>query len=385
MFRRQAWTRLSHPHRPSHENPSKRARRVVLSISAATAAAGLVFVSYKTRQWREEHISQLPSWQTLLESHKRRNIQDLTVNMTRAKLMGTRKTGVSQELNDIRQWHIQHGYKGGLVLRELNKPIFTGYYDIIDDTDDNDEDQSYPDFEFLDAMALARRECYYLYYELMGNGEIRQEIFCRGTTLGVDILTCLQFWWQYDDDLDCHVHKGFANHANHLLQDVLPLLAPPTDKRATIEISGHSLGGAVAFLLAMKLKLRGYNVVKVTTVGAPRFCYASSVEHLSKLLPPDTLRIEDDLDIVPFLPPFARHLGDKLWIVDNDSRYVPFPQYPWTESVWINFRFYEILTSFTKHHRVGSYIAQLLKATNGHEEVEQLSSMDDLKDDSEEV
>lgn len=376
MFR-QAWTRISHP---SFNTKLKR-RVAIVGIVTTTGA----LVSYKTRQWRNQHLQELPEWQTLSRTpqHTNRTVQELTRTMERAKLMGKVQDGVSRELEDIRAWHTENGYKGGLVLRELNIPIFTSSTDNNDDdNDDNDStitDQHHAEFEFLDAMALARRECYYLYYEVKGNGEIKQEIFCRGTTLSVDVLTCLSFWSKYDDDLQCRVHLGFGNHAQHLLKDILPLLAPPLDKRATIEISGHSLGGAVAFLLAIKLKLLGYNVVKLTTVGAPRFVYQDARPRLLKLLPKDTLRIECDLDIVPFLPPFASHLGDKLWMVHNDDEkddehdncsvcFVPFPDFPWTESVWINFRFFPVLTQFAKHHRVRSYINELLKYTGGEKE-----------------
>lgn len=370
MFR-QATTRLFSRQRnatnASSNTTIKRTRRAVLLVGAATTGA---VVSYKTRTWRNQHIQELPDWQELLKSphHKNRNIDELTTTMKRSKLMGTIKQGVSQELEDIRKWHVDHGYKGGLVLRELNTPIFSHHHD--------DDDEDTPEFEFLDSMALARRECYYLYYEVKGNGQITQQIFCRGTTLGVDILTCLSFLYKYDPDLQCNIHRGFLNHANHLLRDVLPLLAPPSDKRATIEISGHSLGGAVAFLLAMKLRLKGYNVVKLTTIGAPRFCSPRNAARLSQLLPLDTLRIEDDLDVVPFLPPFASHLGDKLWMVhtggrkNNDdkqqdawAKFVSYPQFPWTESVWTNFRLYEVLSSFSKHHRVLNYAAELLQLT----------------------
>ena len=349
------------------QTSNPRTRRAVLLGTAVTATA---MVSYKTRKWRSDHVKDLPSGQELYQipAHQGRSTDSITTTLKRAMLMGRKRAGVSQELDDIRKWHVEHGYKGGLVLRELNTPL---HYS-------NNEEP----FELMDAMALARRECYYLYYELKGNGEIRQEIFCRGTTLGVDILTCLQFWWKYDEDLECNIHGGFLNHANHLLRDVLPLLAPPYDKRATIELSGHSLGGAVAFLLAIKLKLLGYNVVKLTTVGAPRFCHSSSAPRLSKLLPPDTLRIEDDLDIVTYLPPFASsHLGDKLWLVHDDKtfscRFVPFPEFPWTESVWINFKCHEVLSAFAKNHRVKNYIESLVNAmsSSSHGRVEDKSPL----------
>jgi pimeloyl-ACP methyl ester carboxylesterase len=354
MFR-QAWVSLLSSARTQQHDRRNQSRRAVLLGTAVTATT---IVSYQTRKWRSHRINELPSWQELYQvpAHYGRSTDSITTTLKRAMLMGRKRAGVSQELEDIRKWHVHHGYKGGLVLRELNTPLHH--------SDGNEEP-----FEWMDAMALARRECYYLYYELKGNGEIRQEIFCRGTTLGVDVLTCLQFWWKYDDDLECHIHGGFLNHANHLLRDVLPLLAPPKDKRATIEISGHSLGGAVAFLLAIKLKLLGYNVVKLTTVGAPRFCHSASAPRLSKLLPPDTLRIEDDWDIVTYLPPFASsHLGDKLWLVHDGSsksfscRYVPFPEFSWTESVWINLKCHEVLSAMAKNHRVKNYIESLLGA-----------------------
>jgi hypothetical protein len=317
------------------------------------ASTTCVAVSVGTRQWRQRHIEELPLASEALfnDSKRKTSVEELVCTMTRAKLMGTKKS-VNHELQDIRKWHVEHGYKGGLVLRELQKPVFGS---TQEDT---------PEFEFMDAMALARRECYYIYYEIKGDGEIRQQIFCRGTTLGVDILTCLQFWWVYDEDLGCRVHRGFRNHANHLLRDILPLLL--SDKRATIEISGHSLGGAAAFLLAIKLRLLGYNVVKLTTVAAPRFCNASGVPILSRYLPPDTLRIEDDRDIVPFLPPFGRHLGDLVWLVDKGpARYVPFsPIYSWTDSAFVNFRMWEVLSSFSKHHRVMSHARRLEKSAN---------------------
>jgi hypothetical protein len=261
---------------------------------------------------------------------------------------------VAQELEAIRTWHIQRNYKGGLVLRELNRPVFSPHVP---------QDKSTTEFDVMDAMALARRESYYLYYEVMPYGHRKQQIFCRGTTLGVDILTCLETWWVYDEELHCRVHRGFSNHANRLLHDILPLLAPPSDHRATIEVSGHSLGGAVAMLLAMKLKLRGYNVIKVTTVAAPRFCTQEGVTKLTALLPPDTLRIEDDCDVVPLLPPFAHHVGDKLWLVHKGpARFVPQSLQSscwWVDSFFINFRFVEILCAFSQHHRVGSYISQI--------------------------
>ena len=71
----------------------------------------------------------------------------------------------------------------------------------------------------------------------------------------------------------------------------------------------------------MKLKKRGYNVVRVTSVGAPRYCDPESTEKLFKLLPTDCLRIEEELDIFTYLPPFkyGHQVGNKLWFVRDSS------------------------------------------------------------------
>ena len=227
---------------------------------------------------------------------------------------------------------------------------------------------------WLDPMRLARRECYYLYYEIEPTGRHVQQIFCRGTTLGVDILTCLQAWTVYDEELKCRVHRGFRGQADRVVNDLLPLLAPPHDFRATVELAGHSLGGAVATLVSGKLRQRGYNVVRLTTVGEPAYVASyDDAKQLRQLLPADHLRVENDRDFVPFLPPTAAHVGDKLWFPNfysHSTTSLPLPLPPpryvvdspecwWTESFWLNFCAPEILTANGKPHRIPTYLARL--------------------------
>jgi hypothetical protein len=243
---------------------------------------------------------------------------------------------------------LEHNFKGGLVLRDLKQPLF-GEEDVEEMLED--------------PMRLARRENYYLYYELLPSAEIRQEIFCRGTTLKVDVLTCLQFWYVYDEELEAWLHLGFRNHAERLVNDMLPLLVV-NDKKATIHVHGHSLGGAVATIVALKLKKRGYNVTRLTTVASPRFCNKTSAAKLSPLLPSKSIRIENDRDLVPFLPPFGVHLQcDKLWLVQNDApRYIRKEDLPtWVDSVWTNFRLWEILSSFKSCHFMASHVDEIKK------------------------
>lgn len=322
---------------------------LVLGILAASTAGISVYLRY----WRERNLALLEPWTTLPIGRK-----DLLEMVERTGLMG--KSGaksVKEELEAIRKWHADHGYKGGLVLRELTQPLFTESSGIMEDLDN-----------FMhDPMHLARRECYYLYYEITGTGEIKQQIFCRGTTLLVDVLTCLSFWVVYDDDLECRLHLGFRNQADHILQDIEPLLAPASDLRTTIEVSGHSLGGAVGYILAAKLRKRGYRVIRTTSIASPRFCATkASSERVESLLPRNNLRIESENDFVPFLPPFLHHTGNKLYLVENGTKmlYVPTTNttISYVDSVILNFRIWEVLSAMGKPHRVPHHLAHIKAA-----------------------
>lgn len=337
--------------RPILRTQQQRRRAVLVAASTAAVAA-----SVATRRERQARLVQLIEAKEVLSREQLREIQE---TMVRTGLMGTSLPGaksVKEELSVIRKWHQDHGFRGGIVLRELTKPLFR-LYDMTEEDETAEEDaQDAPDFEVTDVLRLARHECYYLYYELESNGQLRQQIFCRGTTLSVDVLTCLQAWWVYDEDLDCRVHCGFANHANRMLEDIMPLLQK-NNSRATIEISGHSLGGAVALLLALKLRKRGYrNVIKVRAIASPPFCNAQAAATLTPLLPKDTLRIEDEDDVVPLLPPFGTHVGSKMWLTAGGARFVDCNKCnDWTDSVWFNFRLFPT----TKSHRIYSHVNQI--------------------------
>ena len=287
----------------------------------------------------------------------REDRDEVARTMQRNGLMGSERS-VKDEIHLIQDWHVEHGYRGGITLRDLTQHLFVNkQMGVVENLEDLVED----------PMRLARRECYYLYYEIKGDGQIQQQIFCRGTTLGVDILTCLSFWMVYDDELGCRVHRGFKRHADRILNDILPLLVSPDNGRATIEVSGHSLGGAVAFILAAKLRKRGYNVIRVTTVGAPRICATKTgALNVQSLLPKDTMRIENDTDIVPYLPPFGESVGNKLYLLNSsqDMVYFPTSRLPsWADSAFINFRLPEIIVAMGQAHRIPEYVSIFNRAS----------------------
>ncbi|KAL7538890.1 hypothetical protein ACHAXR_008868 [Thalassiosira sp. AJA248-18] len=300
------------------------------------------------------------------------NLPSLIETITRAGLIGSTKS-VKDEVHVLRKWHIHRGYNGGVVVRDLSRPLFPLEVDdsnnSFDDDDGNDDGVGGNIGDDIDINHTNRRECYYLYYEIHSNGETRQQLFCRGTTLLADVLTCLQTFFVYDEELGCRVHYGFNQHANRIVDDVLPLLVPPRsdDKagnRATVEVCGHSLGGAVAMLVAIKLKKRGYFVTRVTSLAGPRFCRGiEERDILQKMLPKETIRIEDDLDVVTYLPPMGVSVGDKLWFAKDRAFMLPKDSLTgkndWAESVWLNLRLFETISNQSKTHRVMSYVNRL--------------------------
>lgn len=332
----------------SHKNTAQHPTENVLHQSnyykwGGAFLVAVVGTSIFTRTWRRQRLDERTA---ASEAVDQRQLQQWRVDCERAGLIGKAKS-VAHELDHLRAWHAQNGFKGGLVLRELDEPLFVDKNNL--DSDGN---------VTLPPSHKARRECYYLYYELRPNGHVHQEIFCRGTTLMADIGTCLQFWMVHDEELGCWVHRGFRQQADRILEDVTPLLAPPTDRRATLCLSGHSLGGAVAFLMAAKLQKRGYRVEAVTSVGAPRFCAKSSVPSLQALLPQRNILIEDDCDIVTFVPPSLKHVGHKLYCPRHRPP-VYFEEPLWTDSVLLNFGLWEIVSQLGRPHRIKNYLVRL--------------------------
>ncbi|KAL9187622.1 hypothetical protein ACHAXT_006000 [Thalassiosira profunda] len=367
-------------------------RRAAVAVAAATSAG--LGLSVYTRRLRDEKLSTLtPARESdllstsstsnandTIASKKQYNLPHLVETVTRAGLVGSTKS-VKDEVHALRQWHASRGYNGGIVVRDLSRPLFSldaSAYAHEAGTDEEEELESADgdhgsasnDGKDIDIDRTNRRECYYLYYEIHSDGETRQQIFCRGTTLLADVLTCLQAWFVHDAELGCRVHRGFNEHANRIVEDVLPLLVPPATggdgrRYATVELCGHSLGGAVAMLVAIKLRKRGYVVTRVTSLAGPRFCRGPEErEILQKWLPRETIRIEDDLDLVTYLPPSGVSVGDKLWLAKGGSSYM-LPKdslsraNEWTEAVWLNLRLVESIVRQNTTHRVTSYVKRL--------------------------
>lgn len=160
-------------------------------------------------------------------------------------------------------------------------------------------------------------------------------------------------------DLGIEVHQGFLDDADATWRFVRPLLKPGVETR----ITGHSLGGALAVLMAMRLQLAGFAVARVVTFGQPKVTNEAGVERFRGL---PLLRVVNHDDPVPLLPwetrgaaegGFFRHLGSELWLTDKGTW--EFFTEPLAERY--------VLTSFVAHlgrenpreHEMARYLAKL--------------------------
>lgn len=131
-----------------------------------------------------------------------------------------------------------------------------------------------------------------------------------------DIITDLKCWphaWELAPT-GVKVHAGFLGAAKRFLQDakVLALLAANRPGKRLV-LCGHSLGGAVANLLAL-----AWGADQLVTIGQPRTGNAAFANWSAQRLPGERyVRIVDHQDIVTEVPPALlayQHAGQRRYI-----------------------------------------------------------------------
>lgn len=127
------------------------------------------------------------------------------------------------------------------------------------------------------------------------------------------------------------VHRGFQNTLDYVdkttqsrsLDAILDCLHRYNLLDRRIVITGHSLGGALAILFAVKIRSLfpiqvKSNLERIVTFGSPAAGLASFEKFYSELAD-KTLRVINNSDAVPFTPPFFyRHVGSEIWFKRGD-------------------------------------------------------------------
>lgn len=133
----------------------------------------------------------------------------------------------------------------------------------------------------------------------------------------------------------CRIHKGFGTFTKTNGATILRAMQHYMEKypKYRVVVAGHSLGGALALISAVELRLMGHQVL-VVTLGAPRvgnlrfvrfvdalFDTARAVAHIDAKrsfaeLPTALVRMVHRHDVVPMLPPtrLYRHAGYEYFL-----------------------------------------------------------------------
>jgi predicted lipase len=163
-------------------------------------------------------------------------------------------------------------------------------------------------------------------------------IVFRGTQHWGDWLTNLKIWKNkiQGDGYRYHVHAGFRRALDErnkgdvsVYQQIEKIIEDARTNRRGVKrrvyLLGHSLGGALATLTALRLELDGTcEVTGVYTFGQPAVgghSFEMTYRHHPRIptLNPRTFRICSGIDIVTFLPfPFYRHVGNQVWIYNDE-------------------------------------------------------------------
>ena len=127
------------------------------------------------------------------------------------------------------------------------------------------------------------------------------------------------------------IHMGF----HELFLDVWPDIKEFIDAQTTnnsVVVTGHSLGGALATLVAAALSTQTPHAIEVVTFGSPRVGNHAFMKKFNASVHLST-RVVRDLDIVPRAPKFDYWHVDTLVHLTDDGKRMSFWK-SWLKQAW---------------------------------------------------
>ena len=125
-----------------------------------------------------------------------------------------------------------------------------------------------------------------------------QTIAVRGTANLTNAMVDLDIEFQPDEQLGISLHNGFKTSAAAVYADVKPHL----DSSKPVTVTGHSLGGAIAVIVAMFLEQEQRTPAQVITFGQPKVTNVTGAGVFEDI---PLTRVVTPKDIVPLVPPIS--------------------------------------------------------------------------------
>jgi hypothetical protein len=104
------------------------------------------------------------------------------------------------------------------------------------------------------------------YLVLIDDERKTQTVAVRGSSNLQNWLMNADYLKRVHPKLNVYLHEGFSTAADELWRELRPVLK----KGHRTTITGHSLGGAIAAILMMRLMSEGYEIDNVVTFGQPK-------------------------------------------------------------------------------------------------------------------
>lgn len=127
----------------------------------------------------------------------------------------------------------------------------------------------------------------------------------RGSTTMQDWLTDLKFTQAKEKStgLPGRVHRGFVRALDEGWPRIAELLARADKAGKTIWITGHSLGGGLSHIAAMRAALEGIPIAGIYTFASPRVGDDEFVKAFNRQFSGRSYRVVNVEDLVPHVPP----------------------------------------------------------------------------------
>lgn len=187
-----------------------------------------------------------------------------------------------------------------------------------------------------------------------------QTLSIRGTAVRENVWEDIETALIPDSILGIPLHTGFQRDAKAIYEDATPHLR----KDFGLRITGHSLGGAAAAILADYYEKVGYDVERVVTFGQPKYTTKQPSEHVTSV----STRVVNELDVVPMVPTFSsareyQHFDSEVILRDGPD-YVYLSVHD-AERLSVG-EFWRHLTDFSaKDHHMGGYLANIEGKVSG--------------------